>query len=63
MHGCGLQESRRVAELLSQLPHELDVMNLVLSSTNQQEEEEVSHHHQSSGRGVRGALGKQDAFV
>ncbi|GAB4813122.1 hypothetical protein N2152v2_000168 [Parachlorella kessleri] len=50
------KESRRVAELLSQLPPEMDVMNLVLSSTNQQEEEDVSHHKHGSGVGLRVAL-------
>ncbi len=33
-----LQESRRVAELMSQLPADMDVESLVLSSTNQEDE-------------------------
>ncbi|GAB4813124.1 hypothetical protein N2152v2_000170 [Parachlorella kessleri] len=56
------KESRRVAELLSQLPPDLDVEHLVLSSTNQQEEDsEVvsSRHHRrtSDCRPARPRLG------
>ncbi|GAB4813125.1 hypothetical protein N2152v2_000171 [Parachlorella kessleri] len=56
------KETRRVAELLSQLPSEVDVAQLVLDSTDvQQEEDRHRYHLRKQGApnaGLVGALGR-----
>ncbi|GAB4813127.1 hypothetical protein N2152v2_000173 [Parachlorella kessleri] len=57
------KETRRVAELLSQLPSEVDVGQLVLDSTDVQQEEDRHHHHHhhkqgTPNAGLVGALGR-----
>ncbi|GAB4813120.1 hypothetical protein N2152v2_000166 [Parachlorella kessleri] len=52
------RESRRVAELLSQLPQEMNVDGLVLACTNQQEEEEEDSRHSDAAKAPGGPLGR-----
>ena len=48
-----------MAELLSQLPQEMNVEGLVLACTNQQEEEEEDSRHSNAAKAPGGLLGEQ----
>lgn len=53
------QESRRVAELLSQLPPEMDVETLVANASMQEEEEEEEHRHDAAAAAAASAQGQK----